>query len=242
MDGFTYTNMFETKGIEYLAIIAFLILLIPFWVILNKRAQIAKQIRKTLGTLSANILRIPQGLYYSRNHTWTHLDRSGNARVGLDDLLVHLTGEMNFRSLKNPGETVSKGEFLAEFEQQGKQLRVYSPVSGKVMDVNQLLAEDPAVLNEDPYGKGWLYQIKPTDWKAETASLYLAGETTDWFKMELERFKDFLAGSLNYRSRGSSMVFLQDGGELIDHSLSTLPGELWQDFQKEFLDPDRPVG
>ena len=242
MDGFTYINMFETKGIEYLVIIAFLILLIPFWVILNKRAQMAKQMRKTLGTLSASILRIPQGLYYSRNHTWTHLDTSGNARVGLDDLLVHLTGEMNFRSLKNPGDRVGRGELLAEFEQQGKQLRIYSPLSGNVTDINRLLAEDPAVLNEDPYGKGWMFRIRPTDWKAETATLYFAGETADWFAKELNRFKDFLAGSMNYRSRGSSIVVLQDGGELTDHTLASLPGELWQDFQKEFLDPDRPVG
>ncbi|PIY03114.1 MAG: hypothetical protein COZ21_10625, partial [Bacteroidetes bacterium CG_4_10_14_3_um_filter_31_20] len=70
MDGFSYFNIFETKGIEYLAIIAFLALLIPFWVVLNKQVKITKQIQNALGILSANILRIPQGLFYSKNHTW----------------------------------------------------------------------------------------------------------------------------------------------------------------------------
>jgi glycine cleavage system H protein len=139
MDGFTYSNMFDTKGIEYLAIIAFLILLIPFWIVLNKQAKLAKRIKHALGVLSANILRIPQGLFYSKNHTWTHLERSGSARVGLDDLLVHITGEMNFRNLRDPGQTITKGELLAEFEQEGKRLRIFSPISGKILNFNQSL-------------------------------------------------------------------------------------------------------
>jgi len=93
MDGFSYSNIFETKGIEYLIIIAFLILIIPFWIIINRQARIKMQIGKAMGILSANILRIPQGLFYSRNHTWAHLGSSGNAGVGLHDFLLHITGE-----------------------------------------------------------------------------------------------------------------------------------------------------
>jgi glycine cleavage system H protein len=241
MDGFTYTNIFDTKGIEYLAIIAFLVLLIPFWIILNRRATLKEQARRMMGILSANTLRIPQGLFHSRNHTWTHLERSGNARVGLDDLLIHLTGEMNFISLRTPGETIRKGELLAEFEQEGKLLRIFSPISGSIVNVNRSLAEEPGLLTDDPYGEGWLYRICPTDWKSETASYYLAGETTGWLKNELDRFKDFLAGSMRNHSP-ADLVVLQDGGELRDHTLEALPDQLWQDFQKEFLDPDFPRG
>jgi|WetSurMetagenome_2_1015567.scaffolds.fasta_scaffold222341_2 glycine cleavage system H protein len=241
MDGFTYSNIFDTKGIEYLAIIAFLVLLIPFWIVLNRRSTLKQGARRVLGILSANILRIPQGIFFSRNHTWTHLERSGNARVGLDDLLIHLTGEMNFISLRTPGETIRKGELLAEFEQEGKLLRIFSPISGSIVNVNQSLAEEPGLLTDDPYGDGWLYRIRPTDWKAETASCYLAGETADWLKNELDRFKDFLAGSVKHHSPGN-MIVLQDGGELRDHTLAALPHELWQDFQKEFLDPDETIG
>jgi glycine cleavage system H protein len=68
MDGFNYNNIFETKGIEYLIIIAFLILIVPFWIIINKQSAIKLQARKALGILSANILRIPKGLFYRRIH------------------------------------------------------------------------------------------------------------------------------------------------------------------------------
>ena len=110
MDGFSYNNIFDTKGIEYLVIIAFLLLLIPFWLALNRQVKIKEQIRKALGVLSASILKVPQGIYYFKNHTWAYLEKSGIAKVGLDDLLLHITGEVTIRQLKNPGETISKGE------------------------------------------------------------------------------------------------------------------------------------
>jgi glycine cleavage system H protein len=242
MDGFSYTNIFETKGIEYLAIIAFLILLIPFWIVLNKQVRLGKRIQHALGALSAGILRIPQGIFFSKNHTWAHLERSGSASIGLDDLLMHITGEMHFRSLKDPGESVRKGEILAEFEQEGKKLRVYSPLSGEILRVNGSLAGNPELLNEDPYGAGWLYRIKPSDWRSETASFFVAGETNKWLESELTRFRDFLAHSAMKYAPGDRMVVLQDGGELRDQSLSTMPRELWTDFQKEFLDPETNSG
>jgi glycine cleavage system H protein len=237
MEGFSYSNIFETKGIEYLAILAFFAILIPFWILLNRKVKITKQIQKVLGILSANILKIPQGLFYSTNHTWTHLDRSGAATVGVDDLLVHITGNIKFNFLKNSGEAIQKGDLLMEIDQNGKSLRIFSPISGKILNTNQELLKSPGLLNEDPCGKGWIYQVKPTNWKLETSSYYLAEEATNWSKKELERFKDFMAISVEKYSSSPSLTVLQDGGELRDQVLSELPGEVWNDFQKEFLNP-----
>jgi glycine cleavage system H protein len=235
MDGFSYTDIFATKGLEYLVIIAFLALLIPFAMVLNKQVKITRQLQKALGILSAKILRIPQGLFYSRNHTWMFMERSGAATVGLDDLLLHITGEVKFNTLKKPGEMINKGDLLTEIDQNGKLLSILSPVTGKITETNPLLNENPGVLNEDPYGKGWVYKIKPTNWIAEARSCYFAEEATNWSEKELVRFKDFLAVTMRNHSPDASMVILQDGGELADHSLAALPDECWKDFQKEFL-------
>lgn len=237
MDGFSYYNIFDTKGIEYLAVIAFLLLLIPFWLALNKQVQIKDQFRKMLGVLSANNLKVPQGIFYSKNHTWAYLEKSGTAKIGLDDLLVHITGEVRINQLKNVGDDIGKGELLAEIDQNGKSLRIFSPISGKVLDMNPALNVDHGLLNEDPYGKGWIYSIKPSNWLAEIPSFYLADEATDWLKKELERYKDFLAINLRKYSPETSLIILQDGGELSENSLSGLPNGLWQDFQNEFLSP-----
>jgi hypothetical protein len=124
---------------------------------------------------------------------------------------------------------------MAEIDQNGKQLKIFSPVSGKITDTNSILNENPGLLNVDPYNKGWIYKIKPSGWVSETNSYYLAEEATAWTRKELIRFKDFLAETMNKYSPETSMVILQDGGELSDKPLSELPDEVWQDFQKSFL-------
>jgi glycine cleavage system H protein len=235
MDGFSYNNIFETKGIEYIAILAFFALLIPFWIMLNKRAVIARQIRKTIGMLTAAALRIPLGLYYSENHTWSHLEKSGVAKVGLDDLLLHITGEVQFKTLKKEGEKIGKGDLLAEIEHNGKTLMILSPLTGEVAATNPVLTENPGLLNEDPYQKGWMYEIRPTNWVAETSKYYVASEATTWVEKELAMFKDFLSISIGNQSDVNALPILQDGGELADHTLSELPVDVWQNFQEDFL-------
>lgn len=235
MDGFTYNNIFETKGIEYLAIIAFFAILVPFWLLLNKQVKITRQIQKTLGVLTAKVLRIPQGLFYSSNHTWTFLEKSGIAKVGLDDLLLHITGEVKLFNLKKNGESIKKGEVFAEIEHQGKVLQICSPVSGEIINFNSALIENPGLLNDDPYEKGWMFKIKPLNWISDTNTYHLAEEATQWSANELERFKDFLSVTMPKYAPEPSNVILQDGGELRDHTLSELPAEVWEDFQKDFL-------
>ena len=237
MDGFSYTNIFDTKGIEYLAIITFFLMLIPFWMLLNKKEKIKEQFLKAAGALTAAVLRIPQGIFYSKNHTWAYLEKSGTAKVGVDDLLMHITGVLNIRQLKNPGEHVSKGELMAEMDQKGKSLKVFSPISGTIVNSNPELDMDPGLLNKDPYGQGWIYKIKPSIWVEQIPTLLIADDATQWFNRELLRYKDFLATNMVKYSPDPLMITLQDGGELSDNSLSGLPEEMWQDFQKEFLNP-----
>jgi glycine cleavage system H protein len=235
MDGFSYINIFETKGIEYLAIIAFFLILIPFWILLNRQVKITRQIQKAIGILTASVLRIPQGVLHSNNHTWTHLEKSGIASVGLDDLLLHILGEIQIGSLLKPGAVIQQGDILASIHHNGKSLDLFSPISGEVISTNPLIGNTPSVLHEDPYGKGWICKIRPVNWMVETSSFHLAKEATRWSETELVRFKDFLSASMEKYAPEPSAVILQDGGELKDHILADLPNEVWMDFQTNFL-------
>jgi glycine cleavage system H protein len=235
MEGFTYNNIFETKGIEYLVIISFFAILIPFWLLLNRKVKLTQQISKVVGLITAGSLRIPQGVFFSKFHTWAHLGTNGEARVGLDDLLLHFTGDVNFEHIKSPGEHIKKGEVLTLINHNGKNLRILSPISGEIKSTNASLGENPGLIKEDPYGQGWIYSIKPIRWKAETNSYYLAEEATYWAKQELLRFKDFLSVSVTKYMPEPGRVVLQDGGELIDQPLAELPQEVWQEFQDKFL-------
>lgn len=236
MEGFSLVDIYDTKGTEYLFVIAYLVLFIIFWRLIRNPGRVLSQIKDAISTLSVKVLKIPQGIYFSRNHTWTHLGESGAAKVGLDDFLQHVIGDLQLSVLKDPGDSIKKGELLAEIEQDGKQLKVYSPISGEVLETNALLSENPEMINTDPYQQGWLYQIKPSNWMKETSSCLLAEKASEWSEKELARFKDFLSmGAMRKYSSEPAMLMLQDGGEIRDHVLSELPEEVWNDFQKEFL-------
>ncbi|MGE5317351.1 MAG: hypothetical protein ACM3ME_05095, partial [Chloroflexota bacterium] len=141
MDGFTYHNIFETKGIEYLAIIIFFLILVPFWIFLNKKSGINQKIKSTLGVLTASAIKIPQGVFFSRNHTWAFLEKKGTAKVGVDDMIIQLTGRVKFEKVIDEGMTVQKGDELATFSSSGKSLKIFSPISGTVTEKNNVLFE-----------------------------------------------------------------------------------------------------
>lgn len=235
MEEITYTNIFATKGIEYIIIIAFFLTLIPFRMLMKKKKSPALAAVKSPGFVTANMLRIPQGIFFSRYHTWAHLQKNGEATIGLDDLLVRITGQIKLLTFKQPGELIKKGELLARVQHNGNSLNVLSPVSGKVTDTNTSLTEEPELIRVDPYEKGWIYSIKPSAWKKETSACFLAEDATGWAVQELERFKDFLAVSTKKSMPEPVGVVMQDGGELIENPLDHMPQEVWKDFQKNFL-------
>ncbi len=236
MEGFSLVDIYETKGAEYLFVIGYLVVLIIFWRLMRNPGKVLRQIRDAIGTLSAKVLRVPQGIYFNQNHTWAHLGESGAARVGVDDFLPHVIGDLQLSGLKEPGDSIKKGELLAEILQDGKQLKVFSPISGEVLETNTLVVEHPDMINEDPYQQGWLYQVKPSNWMKETRSFLLGEKATEWSEKEVTRFKDFLSmGAMQKYASEPAMVMLQDGGEIRDQVMSELPGEVWEDFQEEFL-------
>ncbi len=235
MEGFSYHNIFESKGIQYIAIIIFFMVLIPFWILLNRGNRISRKIREGIGYLSSKISKLPQGLFFYRNHTWAYLEKAGYARVGLDEMLLHLTGEVRLEAARQTGDKVSRGDLIATLSRENRQLRIYSPISGQIMDVNEVAASDPDTLHHDPYGEGWVYKIKPSDWIAETQHSFLAEKAVEWSGRELTRIKDFMAGTAAETQPGYAAVVLQDGGEIMENALGELPGEAWQKFQREFL-------
>jgi glycine cleavage system H protein len=236
MNPYSYYNIFETKGIEYLVVIGFLLLLIPFWRWLNRPLERRVSAGEALEVLTSQLLRIPKGLLYNLNHTWVHLEKGGWATVGADDLLLHLTGGVEVRFLKEQQEKIEKGEPLAALVQDGKQLLITSPITGTVLENHHALSKDPDLLLEDPY-RSWLYKIKPDKWQQETSAFRMGEEAVQWNRDELDRFTDFI-GETSEISNPDFQVVLQAGGELIDHPLREMGQEVWNRFQEMFLDTE----
>jgi glycine cleavage system H protein len=114
-------------------------------------------------------LHIPEDLRYSREHEWVRVD-GGTARVGITDFAQDSLGDVVFVELPAVGLDAIAGASISEIESTKAVSDVYVPVSGVVRAVNDALTTQPELVNQDPYGEGWMFDIECSD-PAELDSL-----------------------------------------------------------------------
>jgi glycine cleavage system H protein len=102
---------------------------------------------------------IPEGLRYTRQHEWVLIDGE-SARIGITDLAQEALGNIVHVQLPAVGQSVQSGASAVEVESSKSVSDIYSPVSGSVVLVNESLATEPGLVNSDPYGSGWLYEVQ----------------------------------------------------------------------------------
>lgn len=101
---------------------------------------------------------VPNDLRYSTDHEWVRM-LDNIARVGITDYAQDALGDVVFVQLPAVGDTVGAGDGCGEVESTKSVSDVYAPVDGVVTLVNEALASQPELINEDPYGAGWLYEV-----------------------------------------------------------------------------------
>jgi glycine cleavage system H protein len=107
-------------------------------------------------------MNIPDDLRYSREHEWVRV--TGNtARVGITDFAQDSLGDVVFVQLPDVGLDVVAGASVSEIESTKSVSDVYVPVSGVVAAVNETLGEQPELVNQDPYGSGWMFDVELSD-------------------------------------------------------------------------------
>lgn len=106
----------------------------------------------------------PDDLLYHREHDWVRIDDDGTtATMGITWYAQDALGEVVFFDAPDSGSTIAQDEAYAEIESVKAVSEVFAPMSGEVLEVNPRIADDPAVVNEDPYGQGWLVKVKLSD-------------------------------------------------------------------------------
>ncbi len=231
MEGFTYHNIFETKGIEYLAIISFFLVLIPYWYFLNRKLK-PQYIRATQKGHPFSM--IPNGLIFNEKQTWSFLYRNGIARVGLNELISRVTGDWIVNILPESGQQIKRGDKIAQLVTGGHSICIFSPVAGTIVRINQQIMEDPEIRNE-PYEKAWLIEIKPESWIADITGGKVAIQAREWLQDEWSRMRDFIIFHSAQQLDEKAIRVLQDGGELSPNPMKDLPEKVWENFEKEFL-------
>ncbi|RDE19584.1 glycine cleavage system protein GcvH [Motiliproteus coralliicola] len=106
---------------------------------------------------------IPTNLRFAKSHEWVLDNGDGTVTVGISDHAQELLGDVVFVEIPEEGREVEAGEEFSLVESVKAASDVYSPVSGEIIAINELLEEAPETINEDPYGEAWLAKIKLSD-------------------------------------------------------------------------------
>ena len=107
-------------------------------------------------------MNIPEGLFYTKEHEWAKIE-SNQITVGITDYAQGTLGDITFIELPEVGVEVAQSDTLAAVESVKAASDVYVPLSGKIIKVNQLLESSPEIINQSPYGDGWLAVIELKD-------------------------------------------------------------------------------
>ena len=106
---------------------------------------------------------VPTELRYTKTHEWVSRNENGTLTVGITEHAQGLLGDMVFVEVPDEGNTLATGDDAAVVESVKAASDVYAPVSGEIVEGNELLADAPETINNDPFGDGWIFKIKPDD-------------------------------------------------------------------------------
>ncbi len=125
---------------------------------------------------------VPENLHYSKDHEWVRVE-GGIATVGITDHAQKALGDVVYVELPREGDTVEANQEIGLVESVKASSAIYTPVSGEVVEVNELLTkdEDTAKVNQDPYGEAWMVRIRLSN-PSEVDGLLTAAEYEDFTK------------------------------------------------------------
>jgi glycine cleavage system H protein len=163
--------------------------------------------------------------HYSSSHTWIAPRLFGSVRIGLDDIAQRIVPGATTISLPYVGTALRKGDNVAVIACGDRQASIVTPIEGTVIAVNHGVGRNPHLLNEAPYGKGWLYALRPADdtWQ----KLPTGSAAREWVRAEERRLSHFIEQELGMAAA--------DGGDLIVPGPTALPKERWNVLVREFL-------
>lgn len=124
---------------------------------------------------------VREGLYYHKEHFWARIE-NGLVRFGASDYGQKVLKEVVFVELPSVGDTVTQNEAFGTLESVKAVVDLVALVSGTVEEVNENLLDDPGPINQDPYDKGWLVAVKPSDLNAELSNIMTFEAALEWYK------------------------------------------------------------
>ena len=220
----------QAKQAEYIIALIGLFGYIGYWRLLNGPAVELEAVRQTAKPIFERLagFLVPNGLLYHPGHAWARVESNDIVTVGMNDFAAKLLGSVDSISLPKKGTRVKQGSFGWQFKADSRPVHMLSPVEGEVVAVNQAVLESPALAFHDPYGEGWLFKVKNTNFTPNLKNMVPAGMIGGWF----ESLREGLA--IRQLAPAAAMLY-QDGGEPVSGIARMVDPERWDDLARELL-------
>ncbi|UCG11680.1 MAG: glycine cleavage system protein H [Deltaproteobacteria bacterium] len=211
----------NTTANVYLVGIAFVVLFIVFWKVLN--APQRHPVRETV-TESLEILK---GIFAHPSHTWAEVVQPSLVNVGMDKFTSSVFGSIQEIELPRQGDRIRQGDRAWKVKRGERELVQVSPVTGRVVEVNKKVAQNPRLLNQENPEENWILKITPVRLAREAKNLLSGDMLARWNQAAKEQLVAALVPS--------SYPVLQEGGEIKPDLGDELTSEQWEKVSRDFF-------
>ncbi|MGB3399615.1 MAG: glycine cleavage system protein H [Candidatus Deferrimicrobiaceae bacterium] len=227
MGGFSFVDIYATKGLEYLIVIGFLATFVLFCRYLALRNGETAEASHPAEFIEW--FRVPGEFLYHQGHGWAKAGNEGVVTVGLDDFAQKLVGKVDFIDLPSVGSRLAQGEKGWVLRAGAQAIPMLSPLDGEVVAVNEEAARSPEIVNEDPFGKGWLLKVRPARLAANRTNLLKGRLARKWTEEALHGLRHTMGGNLGplHQDGGTTLPVHQKEGAAVLGIARAMYGEGW---------------
>jgi len=132
---------------------------------------------------------MPDELYYHEEHSWARVE-DNRVTVGMDDIFQKEAGDIVFVDVPDEEDEVEQGEVCGKIQSRKWIGKLCAPVSGEITEINEDLEDETSLINQDPYGKGWILVIEPSNLENELKNLIHGDAVVDFIDREIKRTEE----------------------------------------------------
>lgn len=188
-------------------------------------AHPALALKKEEDKILVNEFLLLKEMFYSPGHLWVRR-LNGKVQIGIDDFARKIFAEINDLSLKEVNSEIKKRDVLLKIFSGDKKAEMLSPLDGKIVNINPDVLFNPTVISVDPYKRGWLYIVEPSNLEEDMRKLLFGNKALQWLRSDSDRL---------HKRISEVGVVLSDGGVIEAALNKRLNNEEWENLVKEFF-------